>query len=72
MLLLLHLVGGREIQLDVDPDEWTEAFESALRKDEVVKIEDPSDGGTMAINPRQVLYWKVGANPRSRDPDPPR
>lgn len=70
MLLLLHLVGGREIQLDVDPDEWTEAFENALRKDEVVKIEDPADGGMMAINPRQVLYWKVEKDPPAGDRGP--
>lgn len=69
MLLLLHLVGGRQIQLDVDPDEWTTAFENALRKDEIVKVEDPSDGGVMAINPRQVLYWKVGGKPQAGDSD---
>jgi len=70
MLLFLYLVGGREIRLEVNPDEWTAAFENALRKDEVVKIEDPSDGGAMAINPRQVLYWKVGGAAQARDPDP--
>lgn len=63
MSLLLHLMDGREIRLGVDPEEWTSAFENALTKNEVVQIDDPSDGARYGINPRLVLYWKVESDP---------
>jgi hypothetical protein len=56
MPLTLQLTEGREIRLDVDPDEWTRAFEEALQNDEVIKVTNPQ-GEVLAINPRQVLYW---------------
>jgi hypothetical protein len=68
MSLLLHLVGGREIRLNVDPDEWVTAFENALGNDKAVTVEDPTDGGILAVNPHQVLYWKV--EPPSQKVDP--
>jgi len=69
MSLILHLMGGREIRLGVDAEEWTSAFENALAKNEVVQIEDPADGGMLGINPRLVLYWKVEVSPQSGNPD---
>jgi hypothetical protein len=56
MTLRLQLREGRELDLDVDPQAWTRAFEQALRNSEVVEVKDPN-GGVLAINPHQVLYW---------------
>lgn len=61
MPVLLHFIDGQEIELDVDEAQWPSAFESALAKSEVVQIKDPADGGTLGINPRLVLYWKIEA-----------
>jgi hypothetical protein len=55
---LLYLIGDREIRLGVDPEEWTDAFNNALRKNEAVQVDDPSGRGKLGINPRAVLYWK--------------
>lgn len=60
MPVLIHFVDGQEVELDVDEARWASAFESALTKSEVVQIKDPADGGTLGINPRLVLYWKIG------------
>jgi len=72
MSLLLQLLGGREIRLDVDAEEWLAAFENALSANEVVKVRDPSDGGELVVNPRLVLYWKVepDSSPESPGPTP--
>lgn len=58
MALLLQLTENREIRLEVDLQEWTKAFEQALRNDEVVEVRN-DEGGVLAVNPRQVLYWKT-------------
>jgi hypothetical protein len=61
MSVLLHFSDGQELELEVEPREWTSAFENALAKGVVIKIKDPSDGGTLGINPRLVAYWKLNA-----------
>ncbi len=57
--LLVCLVGGREIRLGVEPEEWASVFDEALAKNEAIQIEDPADGGKFGINPQAVLYWKA-------------
>ena len=56
--LLLYLIGGREIRLGIDPEEWATAFHNALVKDEAIQIDDPTGGEKFGINPQAVLYWK--------------
>jgi hypothetical protein len=58
MSLILQLTENREIRLQVDLQEWTRAFENALRSNEVVEVRNP-EGGILGINPHQVLYWKT-------------
>jgi hypothetical protein len=41
----------------VDSDEWTRAFQNALRTSTPIEIHDP-DGRTLAINPHQILFWE--------------
>jgi hypothetical protein len=60
MSLILQLTENREIRLEVDVQEWTRAFENALRSNEVVEVRNP-DGGILGINPQQILYWKTDA-----------
>ena len=61
MSVLLHFSDGQELELEVEPGEWASAFENALSKGMVIQIKDPSDGGTLGINPRLVAYWKLNA-----------
>lgn len=68
MPLFLQLSEGRELRLNVDLDAWTNAFEQALRNSEVIEVRNP-EGQVLAINPRQVLYWKTDLDPSS--PGPP-
>jgi hypothetical protein len=56
MPLSLYLIENQELRLDVDLEVWKKAFERALRNDEVIQVENPR-GGTLSINPHQVLYW---------------
>ena len=56
MPVLLQLTEGKEIRLDVDLDAWKNAFEQALKNDEVIEVLNPQ-GEVLAINPHQILYW---------------
>jgi hypothetical protein len=56
MPLSLYLTENRKLRLNVDLEAWTKVFEQALRNDEVIRVENPR-GGTLSVNPRQVLYW---------------
>jgi hypothetical protein len=71
MGLSLHLMGGFQIWLDVEPEAWTAAFERALRESKVLQVEDPQDGGTLGVNPQMVVYWKAESPPRAERSDRP-
>lgn len=58
MSVLLQFMGGRELTLTVDADEWTDAFKKALRNREVLEVRDV-DGRRLGINPHAVLYWTL-------------
>ena len=67
MPLSLYLVENQELRLDVDLQAWKKVFERALRHDEVIEVENPR-GGTLSINPHQVLYW-VSGDPEDSEQD---
>lgn len=58
--LLLYLLNGREVQINVDPTEWTQVVNRALRKNHIIEIKEPlaSNQRRIGINPRAILYWK--------------
>lgn len=56
MPIKIKLVEDRELEIDVDLDEWKVAFQRAIENDEVIQIHN-SRGGVLGINPHQVLYW---------------
>jgi hypothetical protein len=40
----------------VDADEWGKAYKRALDNHTMVEVHE--DGRTLAINPRQILFWE--------------
>ena len=70
MPLTLQLTEGSELQIDVDLDEWRKAFETALRNDEAIEVHNP-EGGVLAINPRQILYWTSETGETEEPPGTP-
>lgn len=68
MPLSLHLLGGSTLTLHLDPSEWKAAYDTALRSNSSIELEDPADGGLLGINPHAVLYWKV--DPPQAPPTP--
>lgn len=67
MQVTLHLVGNRQIRLDVEPEAWTTGLDEALRDHTFLQVKDPESGGTMGVNPRTVLYWITEPNSPGTD-----
>lgn len=58
MSVLVQFIGGEELELTVDPDGWTEAFQKALRNSDALEVRDVH-GKRLGINPHAVLYWTL-------------
>jgi hypothetical protein len=56
MPIKVTLIEERELEIDVDPEEWREGLDEARRTDQMIEIRD-SDGRVLAINPQHILYW---------------
>lgn len=58
MSVLLQFMGGQELELTVDVDQWTDAFRKALRSSDVLEVRDV-EGRRLGVNPHAVLYWTL-------------
>jgi hypothetical protein len=58
MSVILQFIGGEELELTVDPDQWTDAYKKALRSSEVLEVRD-ADGRRLGVNPHAVLFWTL-------------
>ena len=57
----LHFLGDTAISIEADPNEWAREFELALQANKVVYVHDSKAARTLAVNPRLVAHWTLGA-----------
>jgi hypothetical protein len=55
MRLQIKLVDGDVLEIDVDPDDWSQAFGEAQRRGTLIEIEN-EQGDRLTINPQLVRY----------------
>jgi hypothetical protein len=67
MSIRIKLVEDQVLVIDADADAWDRAYQEALEKGGVVKVHD-AQGRTLAINPRQILFWEEA--PDAQEPTP--
>jgi hypothetical protein len=59
----IRLIEDEVLVVQADPKEWSRAYKNALEDDGMIHIHG-SSGRTLAVNPRQILYWEeVPATP---------
>jgi hypothetical protein len=57
MTVLVHLSGNSTLRVDVDFEEMSAAYETALEKNRLLRITS-DDGTTRAVNPLQIVFFQ--------------
>jgi hypothetical protein len=56
MPIRIKLTEDQTLVIRVDTEDWSRAYKSALDNNSMIEIRE--DGRTLAINPRQILFWE--------------
>lgn len=56
MPIRIKLTEDQVLVIRADADEWARAYKSALDHNSMIEVHE--DGRTLAINPRQILFWE--------------
>jgi len=56
MPIRIKLTEDQILVIRADADEWAKAYKRALDNNSMIEVHE--DGRTLAINPRQILFWE--------------
>jgi hypothetical protein len=56
MPIRIKLIEDQTLEIRVDASEWARAYKSALDNNSMIEIHEGDR--TLAINPRQILFWE--------------
>jgi len=56
MPIRIKLAEDQVLVIRVDADEWAKAYKNALDNNSVIEVHEGDR--TLAINPRQILFWE--------------
>lgn len=56
MPIRIKLTEDQTLVIRADADAWAKAYKSALDNNSMIEVHE--DGRTLAINPRQILFWE--------------
>lgn len=56
MPIRVQLIEERELEINVDPEDWQKAFNRAVESNQMIQIRN-ADGEILGINPHQILFW---------------
>lgn len=65
MPIRIKLTEGQMLVIRANGEEWSRAYKNALENNSMIEVHE--DGRTLAINPRQILFWEEVPE---RDPAP--
>jgi hypothetical protein len=57
MSIKVKLTEDQVLIIRADPEQWSRAYRHALESDSVIEVHG-AEGRTLAINPRQILFWE--------------
>ena len=61
MPIRIKLTEGQVLVVRADSVEWARAYKHALENNSMIEVHE--DGRTLAINPRQILFWEEFSEP---------
>lgn len=64
MPIRIKLTEDQVLVIKANGDEWAKAYKHALENNGMIQVHE--DGRTLAINPRQILFWEE--LPEEQDP----
>jgi hypothetical protein len=56
MPIRIKLIEDQVLSIRANADEWARAYKNALDNNSMIEVHE--DGRTLAINPRQILFWE--------------
>ncbi len=56
MPIRIKLTEDQTLLIRANGDEWAKAYKNALDNNSMIQVHE--DGRTLAINPRQILFWE--------------
>jgi hypothetical protein len=56
MPIRIKLTEDQTLVIRANGDEWARAYKNALENNGMIEVHE--DGRTLAINPRQILFWE--------------